>query len=136
MYSHVLIPIVFDHEDASAKSLDVAQALLNETGKITLLHVIEEIPSYASTYLPEGLAKSQQTEAQSGLERIAEASEARCETAVVQGHASSRILDFGTAHDVDCIVIASHKPGIEDYFLGSTAARVVRHAQCGVHVLR
>ena len=36
----------------------------------------------------------------------------------------------------DCIVIGSHKPGLIDYLLGSTAARVVRHAPCAVHVLR
>jgi universal stress protein F len=33
-------------------------------------------------------------------------------------------------------VIASHRPGIQDYFLGSTASRVVRHANCTVHVMR
>ncbi|MFK7763692.1 MAG: universal stress protein [Roseobacter sp.] len=136
MYSHVLIPIVFDHVETSVRSLEVAQDLLNETGKITLLHVIEELPSYASTFLPEGLAQTQQQDALKSLAMIAQTSNATCETAVTQGHASSCILSFGKAHAVDCIVIASHKPGIEDYFLGSTAARVVRHAQCGVHVLR
>jgi universal stress protein F len=25
---------------------------------------------------------------------------------------------------------------LQDYFLGSTAGRVVRHAQCSVHVIR
>ena len=38
--------------------------------------------------------------------------------------------------DTDCVVIASHRPGLQDYLLGSTAARVVRHAACSVHVLR
>ncbi len=48
-------------------------------------------------------------------------------------------LDHGVsavAHAVDCIVIGSHKPGLSDYLLGSTAARVVRHAPCAVHVYR
>jgi len=35
-----------------------------------------------------------------------------------------------------CIVIGSHKPGLRDYLLGSTAAKVVRHAACAVHVKR
>ena len=32
--------------------------------------------------------------------------------------------------------IASHQPGLQDYFLGSTAAKVVRHATCSVLVMR
>jgi len=40
------------------------------------------------------------------------------------------------AHAVDLIVIASHRPGLKDYFLGSTAGRVVRHSPCAVHVIR
>ena len=38
--------------------------------------------------------------------------------------------------NADLIVINSHKPGVEDYFLGSTASRVVRRAPCSVLVLR
>jgi nucleotide-binding universal stress UspA family protein len=33
-------------------------------------------------------------------------------------------------------VIASHDPGFVDYFLGSVAARFVRHAHCSVLVAR
>jgi nucleotide-binding universal stress UspA family protein len=33
-------------------------------------------------------------------------------------------------------VIASHRPGMADLLIGSTAAQVVRHAPCAVHVLR
>ena len=36
----------------------------------------------------------------------------------------------------DLLIIASHRPGLQDYFLGSTAAHVVRHAACSVHVIR
>ncbi len=136
MYSHILVPVVFDHGERGAKSLEIARALLKESGTVTLLHVMEELPSYATTYLPEGLAQSQREAALHSLKEIAQAHSPLCKTVVIQGHAASSILDYGTAHDVDCIVIASHKPGFEDYFLGSTAARVVRHATCGVHVLR
>ncbi|MEP1610461.1 MAG: universal stress protein [Roseobacter sp.] len=46
------------------------------------------------------------------------------------------ILEDGGTHASDCIIISSHKPGFEDYFIGSIAARVVRQAKCGVHILR
>jgi universal stress protein F len=55
---------------------------------------------------------------------------------LVWGHSGRTILDWAEANAVDCIVIASHRPGLQDYLLGSTAGRVVRHARCSVHVVR
>ena len=55
---------------------------------------------------------------------------------VVKGHSGRTIIDVAAEKSADCIVIGSHKPGLIDYLLGSTAARVVRHAPCAVHVLR
>jgi universal stress protein F len=136
MYDNILVPVVFDHGERAAASLKVAQELLNAGGKITLLHVMEEVPSYATTYLPEGLAERHREDALQGLHDMAKDTEASCEAVVVHGHAYSTILEYSKKHGTDCIVIASHKPGFEDYFLGSTAARVVRHAKCGVHILR
>ncbi len=136
MYTNILVPVVFDHGEKSANSLKVARELLSEGGKITLLHVMEDVPSYASNYLPEGLAEQQHQDALDGLHKMGQNVDAPVEAAVVHGHSYARILEFAKAHDTDCIVIASHKPGFEDYFLGSTAARVVRHAKCGVHILR
>ncbi len=55
---------------------------------------------------------------------------------VIDGHSARSILDYAAGHHVDCIVMASHRPDFSDYLLGSTAARVVRHARCAVHVMR
>ena len=57
-------------------------------------------------------------------------------TEVVRGRPGSTITDFAKEHGIDCIVIESHRPGLQDYFIGSNAARVVRHASCSVHVVR
>lgn len=42
------------------------------------------------------------------------------------------------ARDIKCdlIVMASHRPELKDYLLGPNAARVVRHADCSVLVVR
>ena len=55
---------------------------------------------------------------------------------MVIGHTYRSIIDYAGDNGVDCIVMGSHKPGFSDYLLGSTAARVVRHAPCAVHVYR
>ncbi len=136
MYNNILVPVVFDHGGRAAASLKVAKELLNDGGKVTLIHVMEEVPSYATTYLPEGLAERHHDEAVETLTGIAKGVDVPVDAVVIHGHAYSSILEYSQKHGTDCIVIASHKPGFEDYFLGSTAARVVRHAKCGVHILR
>jgi len=55
---------------------------------------------------------------------------------LIEGHSGQTILEWAEANEVDCIVIMSHQPGLQDYFLGNKAGRVVRHARCSVHVVR
>ena len=57
-------------------------------------------------------------------------------TAVRHGSAHHEILDEAESSDVDLVVVASHRPELSDYLLGSTAAKVVRHANCSVLVVR
>ena len=53
MYKNILVPISFDDNRNAAGAIKVAQALLAEGGKITLLHVMEQIPAYAISYVTE-----------------------------------------------------------------------------------
>ena len=52
------------------------------------------------------------------------------------GHPYKTILEMAKEKDAELIIVASHKPDLQDYFLGSTAAKVVRHATCSVLVVR
>ena len=58
------------------------------------------------------------------------------EAVILEGHPGSEIPDYAEKVQADCIIVGSHKPGLQDFFLGSTSSRVVRHAKCAVHVLR
>jgi nucleotide-binding universal stress UspA family protein len=55
---------------------------------------------------------------------------------VGSGQTHRAILAAAEERNVDLIVVASHRPGLQDFLLGSTAARVVRHATCSVLVKR
>lgn len=55
---------------------------------------------------------------------------------VLTGHPGRTITDYAEKIGADCIIVGSHKPEMKDFFLGSTAARVMRYAPCSVHVLR
>lgn len=135
MYKHILVPVVLDTEHPPERSLDVAALLADKGARVTVLHVKDEIPSYAITYIPKEDLEALRRAIQADLDRLA----ARFENGrgvLVDGHSARTILDWAGSNGVDCIIIASHRPGMEDYLLGSTAARVVRHAPCSVHVLR
>ena len=135
MYKNILVPVVLDHEHDAGAAMKIAHKLLDEGGKILALHVIEEIPQYAAVHLPEDYREKRYSEAMASLK--AELGGVRDVTMeVVFGHAGRTIHDYAEQHDVDCIVIASHRPGFKDHFLGSTAAWVVRHSTCSVHVVR
>ncbi len=136
MYKNILVPIVFDHGPRAEEALAVARELLEPNGKIALLHVIEEIPTYVASQLPKDILRITIEHARASLGDFAQKYAKEARALVVAGHSSQTILEHAAKIDADCIVIASHRPGLKDYFLGSTAARVVRHAECAVHVLR
>lgn len=135
MYKNILVPLAPDHNAVASQSMQAAKALLSPGGTITVMTVIEAIPSYVAQYLPQDQQERNKAEIEAQL--AAEfAAEENVQVAVKVGHAAQAILDLAEQAGHDCVIIASHRPGLQDYFLGSTAARVVRHAQCGVHVLR
>ncbi len=135
MYKNLLIPVILDDPHDSQASFLVALALAEDEAKFTILHVVESIPSYVSAQLPAEVLATNRDEIERRLKQLS-AGLPGAEAKLVSGHAGRGILDFANENDIDCIVVASHKPGLESYFLGSTADRVVRHARCSVHVIR
>jgi len=135
MYKNILIPVALDHSHDINEAMQIAQTLRTKGGKITLLSVVETVPGYVAGYLPEGQQEKSRAEIKANLAVDAKTGK-DVETDVIAGHAGSSIVDYAKDRDVDLIIITSHKPGLQDFFLGSTAARVVRYSQCPVHVLR
>ena len=135
MYKNILVPVVFDEKHDTQASYLAARALADEGASFTVLHVMEAIPSYAETQIPAEVLASSRHEVEKLLTRAARALPGS-KAELVTGHAGRAIVDYADKHDIDCIIVASHRPGFENFFLGSTADRVVRHANCAVHVIR
>ncbi len=135
MYSNILVPMAFDHDRDLSEALSVAKTLAADGAKITALHVMEEMPAYIQQYMPDG--QSDENRAAIVARLTSELGDHKDITPIViAGHAGHSINEYAADNGVDCIIVASHKPGLQDFFLGSTAARVVRHAHCAVHVCR
>jgi nucleotide-binding universal stress UspA family protein len=52
------------------------------------------------------------------------------------GSVYREILAYADKTGADLIIVASHKPNVGDYLLGTTASRIVRHAPCSALVVR
>ncbi|MFC3612317.1 universal stress protein [Lutimaribacter marinistellae] len=135
MYHNILVPISFDKERDVSAPMKLAQLLATPEAQITLLHVVEHIPDYAISYLPGDYLKEARQAIQSELSDMA-SKLPNAKAVVIEGHSGRSILDWAGENHPDLIIIASHRPGMQDLLLGSTAAQVVRHAQCAVHVVR
>lgn len=135
MYANIVVPIAFDESHNPDAALNVARALAAPGARVTLVHVMADVPGYAISYMPEGYDTELHQTLQNQLDGLAAEFENGAGV-IRQGQAANEILDLVDEVGADCVVIAGHRPGIGDYLIGSTAARVVRHAPCSVMVLR
>ncbi|WP_170519372.1 universal stress protein [Ruegeria atlantica] len=135
MYKNILVPVALDKDHDTQASFEAARLLANADAEFTVLHVQEPIPAYVASQIPEEVLANTRKELQEGLHRNA-AELTGAKPRLISGNAGRAIVDFANENDIDCIVLASHKPGIENIFIGSTANRVVHHANCSVHVIR
>lgn len=135
MYMNIIVPVAFDDAHNPDTALNVTRSLAAEGAKVTLVHVMADVPGYAVSYMPPGYSDELRKTLQDSLTKLA-AEFGNAEGILREGNPANEILALAEEIDADCIVIASHRPGFGDYLIGSTAARVVRHAHCSVMVLR
>jgi len=135
MYNNILVPIAFDAERNISVPLELAKILAAPDAKVTLLHVVEQFPAYVHIHLPDDYLEKKIRELQTEIEELCATLE-NAKGLVIAGHAGRTILNWADKNKTDLIILSSHRPGMQDLLLGSTASQVVRHAACSVHVVR
>ena len=134
MYNKILVCLSLTH-GYSDRALKLAQTLKSEGGKIIAVHVFEPVHSSALLHVAEeDIEKVRKSAKENMAKRIGENKDV--EAVMLTGHAGKTITEYANKAGVDCIIVGSHRPGLQDYFLGSTAARIMRFAKSSVHVLR
>ena len=136
MHKSILIAVDLGNVARIDSLIDHASRYDNSDSKIILLNVVEDIPSWAAVELPRGAREKSTQSALQKLEALAASSGIEVEVEVRVGHPYKTILEVANEKSVELIVVASHQPELQNYFLGSTAAKVVRHATCSVLVVR
>ena len=140
MFKKILVPIDVSQSDSGEASLKAAADLAGKTGaKLILMNVIGDIPNLVANLLPSNHLETMKENASKALDEVASKNGLASGSYEVQtGHGQiyDKIIEAAEKSGVDLIVIASHQPDLSDYLLGSTAAKVVRHAHCSVLVVR
>lgn len=136
MYKTIIVPIDLAHAERGKDMIGLAGKLADKGARTLLVNVVEDVPTYVAAELPSGLIEKSKKDAHRKLEKMVKAAGVKAEVQVRTGSPATAILASAEETGADLIIIASHRPGLSDYLLGSTAARVVRHAMCSVLVAR
>ena len=139
----ILIPVDFSDNAWEAFSYAKEIAIIYQA-KLQFLHVIEEAvhPAFYLTgkssifdLVPDIKAKS--IKAFKRILKETEMPEVDIEYAVIEGKAAHEIVKFAEKHDTDLIVITTHGlTGLEHFFLGSVAEKVIRRSPCPVFIVK
>ncbi|WP_104667687.1 universal stress protein [Ensifer adhaerens] len=140
MYKKIIVPIAMDQLEHGESVLGIAEKLVDEGGEIVLLNVVEDLNAYAQGYMivdfPLEMVEESRKQAKKTLDDMKAKHGINGRVEIRTGGAAGTINAFASEENADLVIIASHRPGLIDYFIGSTASRVVSHCPCAVLVDR
>lgn len=131
--------------DASSRSKEVLQAAMGLAkrtgGKLLLLRTVgvpHEIPPEAYVLPPHQLSEMLVRESKTSLDELAKSvpAEQLEKTRVEIGTAWQTVCSIAKEENVDMIVVGSHGYSGLDRLVGTTAAKIVNHADRSVLVVR
>lgn len=140
MFKTLLVPVDLTQESSWRKVLPVAvDQARHQNAVLHVMTVVDINLDIIAVRLPEGfreqhLAQIEQRLATMVKQQIPDDLEVH--THVREGRTYQEILRVGDEIGAELIILASHRPSLQQYLLGSNAARVVRHAGCSVMIVR
>ena len=140
MFKNILVAIDLEHDTHIDDLLRIASDTARLRGaQVNLLHVIPAASPVVSQFLPENYEAMVSRKIEKDLTALAakvDLAEGAATSSVRFGDVYQEILAHAGKIGADLIIVASHKPNVGDYLLGTTAARIVRHAVCSALVVR
>lgn len=143
MIKSILCPIDVSEPDEDNEVLRTAWKLAEFHG--ASLDIMTVVPDYGMSVVGQFFEKSHHDKmikhARELLHKVITATlgdvaDRKIRHIVGTGSAYEQILKTAANAKTDLIVIGAHKPDFKDYLLGPNAARVVRHSNCSVYVVR
>ncbi|MDB9496391.1 universal stress protein [Spirulina major CS-329] len=135
--NNVLVPIDFSEE--AYTTLTETLEFVGDPAKLHILHVLTSLEPTEPGVVWQTVDNQARMEKvkKTFYDRFPDESYKQMKFSVVIGSPSSEIIDYAQKNAIELIVIsASGRTGVSQFFLGSVAERVVRHAKCPVLVNR
>ncbi|RKQ41207.1 universal stress protein UspF [Enterobacter sp. R1(2018)] len=144
MSKKILVPVDISEMELTQQVIPhVEEYAKQDDARIHFLAVIPDYTYFASYGLGySSIAPDMKEREAAALETLTDIvskfslSGVRVEKHVRSGTPKDHILQLADDIDADVIILASHRPSMSTYLLGSNAAAVVRHAKCSVLVVR
>ena len=141
MYKEILLPIDLNDIESQRKAVATAIGLARAFG--ARVHVQTIVPDFGmslvGSYFPEGFEGKALENASKTLHQFVRETfpeDLTVQHIVAHGTVYREILRCAKEIGAELIVMASHRPELEDYLIGPNASRVTRHADCSVLVVR
>ena len=138
MFKKILVPVDVSVEGDTRKLLQKTKTLTQ--GWDCEIHVLTVIPNVGmpivGSYFDEDVVDEGRKAVIETLAQALESEGLAAKQHVLSGTVYDRVIGLASKLDADLIVIGAHQPELRDYLLGSNAARVVRHSNRSVLVIR
>lgn len=140
MYKSILLAIDLAHESSWAKAAPAAAVLTKAFG--ATLHVMTVAPPIRGAMVAQHFpADFEKNVAQTAAKELASvAAKAlpglNAELHVAVGRVYRSIVDTAAQNNCDLIVMASHRPELQDALIGPNADLVARHTKASVMIVR
>ena len=141
MYKNVLLSVDLGHESSWVKALPTAVELCQASG--ATLHVLTVVPDFGMTIVgqcfPKGYEKEVAAKVMEALKEFVTKhvpKDISVQHCVAEGVVYESILKMARDVGADLIVVGAGRPDLKEYLLGPNAARVARHADMSVLIVR
>ncbi len=141
LFTSILLPVDLNAPNGWKKSTEFAVKMALTVG--AELHIITVLPDFGMSIVGSYFDKSFEQKAMQEISTKLNAfisdnipSDVKSTGHVGHGSVYDEIMQTADKVKCDAIVIGAHRPELKDYLLGPNAARVVRHANQSVFVIR
>lgn len=142
MFKNILIAVDINDKNSWQRPLPKILELMKQFPSINL-HLVSIVPNYGISlveeYFPKGWLKELTSKTENSLKEIVKENfpaDVPVNIIVGRGVIYQAIIDAATKIDADLIIMVASHPDRKDYLLGPNAAKVVRHSEISVLVIR
>jgi len=139
MYKEILLSVDLEDDNSWTNALPVAVEHAKNFG--ARLHVITVVPEFAMVrqFFPDNYENDVKESVKARLHAFTADNvpgDVAVQHIIAHGSIYREINKAAEQVNADLIIVASHRPDLGDYLLGPNAARVVRHSNRSVLVVR